>query len=380
MRIAIFSDTYAPEINGVARTLKRYTDYLEKRGIEYRLFVPNVSTPVPTVPQVQRLSSIPFLLYPDCRLALPNPHIKHTLEQFKPTLIHIATPINIGLYGLHYGKKNGIPMVASYHTNFDDYLEYYHLSLLNKLLWKYMHWFHRSFDKVFVPSKSTKEKLLQNQIHDNIELWGRGVNHQMYTPNKRSSEVVKAKYQIKEKNLILYVGRIAPEKDIHIVLETFYSLPEHIRKDAHLIIVGDGPLFDTLSEQHQEQITWTGFMEGEQLAEVYASSDVFLFPSPTETFGNVVLEALSSGLPVIGANAGGVQHLVKEGKTGFLCEPKKVNQFARQTSILLENSDLRSAFSYSARAYAKTISWDEIFDQLLESFKDVLYKKKRISA
>lgn len=381
MRIAIFSDTYAPEINGVARTLKRYTDYLEKHGIEYRLFVPECSTPVPPVPQVQRFTSIPFLLYSDCRVALPNPlHIKQTLGDFKPTLIHIATPFNLGLFGLHYGRKYDIPMIASYHTHFDEYLEYYHLSFLKKWIWKYMNWFHRPFEKVYVPSQSTKVKLLSKNIHHDIDLWGRGVNPQAYTPAKRSRTLFKEQFQIKEKNILLYVGRIAPEKDIQIVLETFQSLPEHIKKETHLVIVGDGPLLPALSEQYKTKVTWTGFMEGEQLAQLYASSDLFIFPSPTETFGNVVLEALSSGLPVIGANAGGVKHLVNNGINGFLCEPKNSEEFARYTSLLLEDHLLRLSFSSEARRFAETLSWDEIFEKLIDSFRLVVKGKERIPA
>jgi len=381
MRIAIFSDTYAPEVNGVARTLKRYTDYLENQGIEYRLFVPESSTPVPSVPQVQRFTSIPFLLYGECRLAIPNPRqIKQALDEFKPTLIHIATPFNLGLFGLHYGKKHCIPMIASYHTNFDDYLEYYHLTFLKKWIWKYMYWFHRSFEKVYVPSESTKEKLVSHNIHHEIEVWSRGVNHQFYSPGKRSKVFFREQYKIKEKNILLYVGRIAPEKDIHIVLESFYSLPEHIKKETHLVIVGDGPLFRMLSEQHQSNITWTGFLEGEQLAKVYASSDLFIFPSPTETFGNVVLEALSSGLPVIGADAGGVQHLVTDGVNGYLCEPKNVEAFVSRTAQLFENHLLRLRFSCDARHFAKTKSWDEIFEQLIASFNGVVKRKKKMSA
>ncbi len=382
MRIAIFSDTYAPEINGVARTLKRYTDYLEKQGIEYRLFVPESNTEVPNVPQVQRFTSIPFLFYPECRLALPNPlQIKQTLDEFKPTLIHVATPFNLGLYGVHYGKKHNIPMIASYHTHFDDYLEYYHLTFLQKWIWKYLKWFHRSFEKVYVPSESTKEKLLANHhFHDEIELWGRGVNHQIYSPTKRSNVFFKEQFHIKEENVLLYVGRIAPEKDIDIVLKTFHSLPEHIKKKTHLVVVGDGPLFRLLSEQQHPNVTWTGFIEGEQLAKIYASSDLFLFPSPTETFGNVVLEALSSGLPVVGAKAGGVQHLVNNGTTGFLCEPKDIAEFVQCTSILLENPSLRSTFSSEARQFTKTYSWDEIFEQLIASFREVQKRKQQISA
>lgn len=381
MRIAIFSDTYVPEINGVALTLQRYTDYLEESGIEYQLFVPSSSEPVPSVPQVQRLMSIPFILYRNCRFTIPNPaHINQVLDKFQPTLIHIATPFNIGLYGLHYGKKNHIPMVASYHTHFDDYLAYYHLSFFKNAIWKYMEWFHRSFEKVYAPSLSTKEKLLSRKIHTDIDIWGRGVDHRFYSPIKKSPYFFKEYYQIKNKKILLYVGRIAPEKDIQMVLDTFYHLPEHLKKDAQLVIVGDGPLYETLSKQHQESITWTGFLEGEPLSAAYASSDLFLFPSSTETFGNVVLEALSSGLPVIGANAGGVQNLIEDGVNGFLCEPKNLEAFTRKTAKLLEDKSTRDVFAAEARKFAKTQSWDEIFHRLIESLDDVGKRKQRISA
>ncbi|MCM3759883.1 glycosyltransferase family 1 protein [Alkalihalobacillus oceani] len=380
MRIAIFSDTYAPEVNGVARTLKRYTNYLDTKGIEYRLFVPESRTPVPKVPHIERFMSIPFLFYPDCRLALPNPlYIRQALDEFKPTLIHVATPFNLGLFGLHYGKKHHIPMVASYHTHFDDYLAYYHATLFKKWIWKYLHWFHHSFDRVYVPSESTKQKLIDRDFHPSIDIWGRGVNHQFFSPVKKSNHVRK-KYRIKEKNILLYVGRVAPEKDVHIVLETFHALPAHIKKQTHLLLVGDGPLFQSLSAKAHPQITWTGFLEGEALSEVYASSDLFLFPSPTETFGNVVLEAQSSGLPVIGARAGGVQHLVSHGVNGFLCEAKDTKSFAHYTTLLLEQKSLRRSFSEKSRAFALTLSWDEIFAGLLYSFYQIASQKQEISA
>lgn len=127
-----------------------------------------------------------------------------------------------------------------------------------------------------------------------------------------------------------------------------------------------------LSEKNQSNITWTGFIEGDSLAQVYASSDVFIFPSPTETFGNVVLEALSSGLPVIGANAGGVQHLINNGVNGFLCEPKNIEEFVSHTTLLLGTLSLRASFSKEAEQFVKTFSWNEIFERLIESFRSVL--------
>ena len=376
MRIAIFSDTYEPDVNGVAKTLKRYTNYLEQQGIEYRLFVPNASNVKTTFNHIQRFTSFPFIFYPECRVAVPNLMIiSSILEDFKPTLIHLVTPFNLGLCGLHYGKKYNIPMIASYHTHFDEYLNYYHLSFAKKWIVKYMTWFHRDVAKIYVPSESTRKKILDQKVHYDIDIWGRGVNHSMYTPEKKTSEI-RGKYNIREKHIILYVGRIAPEKDVDIAIDTFLSLPQHLRNESHLLIVGDGPLQRSLSSKKEKQITWTGFVEGENLAKIYASSDLFLFPSPTETFGNVVLEALSSGLPVIAANAGGVKHLVEHNQSGYLCEPKNITQFVTYTSMLLEKKEVRKAFSIYARKTALSQSWDHIFEKLITSFYEVLEKQK----
>ncbi|MGJ9383676.1 glycosyltransferase family 4 protein [Salipaludibacillus sp. CF4.18] len=380
MRIAIFSDTYSPEINGVARTLKRLTDYLDQVGIEYKLFVPENQLSTPDITSVERLASIPLLLYPECRLAFPNMNLlKQSLHDFSPDLIHIVTPFNVGLYGLYYGKKYNIPMVASYHTHFDEYLDYYHLPLLKTWYWRYMVWFHRSFEKLYVPSISTRDKLYKHKIHSEIDVWGRGVNNQFFSPANRTIEL-KKKYGIKEKNILLYVGRLSAEKGVQIALDTFHSLPPTLYHQTHLIIAGDGPLLNQLKQANQEKVTFTGFLEGEGLAEVYASSDLFIFPSSTETFGNVVLEALSAGLPVIGAKAGGVQHLIDHDTTGFLCPPDDTTYFIKYTERLLSNEEQRKEMSSQARTYALTQSWDEILAELIKGYENVLKKTIRHSA
>ncbi len=378
MRIAIFSDTFVPEVNGVARTLKRYTDYLEEQGIEYQLFVPNSQDAIPEVPHVQRFTSIPFFLYSECRLAFAKPNdIKQKLIDFQPDLIHIATPFNLGLLGSYYGKKLNIPIVASYHTHFDHYLQYYHLSFLKNWIWKYMSWFHRPFKKVFVPSKSTKEKLISRNFHPNIDIWGRGVNHHFYTPKKRT-DTIRAKYSIKEKNILLFVGRLAPEKNISMVMDTYHNLPESIKKETHLLIVGDGPLYKSLMKEKTEHMTLTGFLDGEALAEVYASSDLFLFPSNTETFGNVVLEAMASGLPVIGAKEGGVKNLIADKENGYLCRPNDLQDFVNKTTRLIEDESLRNQMAHHARLFALTQSWDAIFNDLILACQDVIYEEDRV--
>ena len=374
MRIAIFTDTFAPDVNGVARTLKRFTDYLDANGYEFRVFAPESTNESLFSSHIHRFASLPFFLYPECRLALPNMlHVKAELQRFKPDLIHVATPFNIGLCGLHYAKKLNIPIVGSYHTDFDQYLNYYDLQFFSKFLWKYMHWFHKPLRKIFVPSNETMEQLKRKGFQ-NLRIWGRGVDCNLFHPNYSKQEVHE-QFQIKEKYILSYVGRLAPEKDIETLLSLSLQLPDKIKNQVHWLIVGDGPSKEEMRKKAPENMTFAGYLNGENLAKVYASSDIFVFPSPTETFGNVVLEALATGTPVIGANSGGVKNIIHQEVTGFLCEPQNTEQFKHALIHLLENNNLRHAMSEEARTYALSQTWDHIFEGLLKDYTDALHEK-----
>ncbi|WP_273128882.1 glycosyltransferase family 4 protein [Metabacillus sp. HB246100] len=377
MKIAIFTDTFAPDVNGVARTLKRLTDYLEKNGYEFRVFAPESTKESMFTSHIHRFTSLPFFLYPECRLALPNMmHVKAELQRFKPDLIHVATPFNIGLCGLHYGKKLNIPIVGSYHTDFDQYLEYYDLQFLSKVLWKYMHWFHKPLRKIFVPSHTTLDQLKRKGF-SNLRIWGRGVDCTLFQPSYSKEEIMN-KYSIKEKYVLSYVGRLAPEKDIETLMNVTSELPEPIRQQVHWLIVGDGPSKEDMVKRARENITFAGYLNGSELAKVYAASDLFVFPSPTETFGNVVLEALASGTPVVGANSGGVKNIIKHDVNGILCEPKNVETFTRAITKLLTNETIRNEMQVEARQYALTQTWDCIFEGLLHDYEDTLMETKHI--
>lgn len=377
MRIAIFTDTFAPDVNGVARTLKRFTDYLDKIGYEYRVFAPESTSESLFSSHIHRFTSLPFFLYPECRLALPNMlHVKAELQRFKPDLIHVATPFNIGLCGLHYAKKLNIPIVGSYHTDFDQYLKYYDLQFLSKVLWKYMHWFHKPLRKIFVPSIETLDQLKRKGFA-NLRIWGRGVDCALFHPNY-SQQHIRDKYQIKEKFILTYVGRLAPEKDIETLMNVSLHLPSELNKHIHWIIVGDGPSKEEMMTNAPENMTFAGYLSGESLAEIYSSSDLFVFPSPTETFGNVVLEALASGTPAICANSGGVKNIIKDGITGILCEPQNSNQFQNAIIHLLSNHILRKHMSEEARKYALSQTWNSIFDELLKEYKDAISENDQI--
>lgn len=382
MKIAIFTDTFVPDVNGVAKTLHRYTEFLKRNHIEYRIFAPKASKENQFSKQILSFRSLPFFLYPECRIAFPSfPFIREELLDFNPDIIHVATPFNIGLSGKYYAKKLGIPIVGSYHTDFDKYLSHYHLQSLTDILWKYLTWFHRSLEKIFVPSQDTKERLAKRQFK-HLSIWPRGIDGDIFHKDYDPMQVRKI-YQIKEKHILLYVGRIASEKDVMLLPEIADQLPDNIQKDVHWLVVGDGPMKEVLLEIAPENMTLAGFVEGEDLAAIYAASDVFVFPSASETFGNVVLEALACATPVVGANAGGVRTIIQDGQTGFLCVEKDAKSFAEATVYLLENERIRKQMSEDGYTYAQSQSWDTIFYNLIDEYNEVLtrhaYKKKKLA-
>ena len=371
MKIAIFTDTFWPDVNGVAVTLKHYTEYLDKKGIDYIVFAPQSKQEDRFNSQVLRFKSMPFYLYPDARLALPNTfRMKSELLKFKPDLIHIVTPFNLGYFGLRYAKKLGIPVVGSYHTYFDKYLEYYNLQFLTNVIWKYMIWFHRPMRKIFVPSEDAKEQLIKKGFL-NVEVSPGGVDCNLFRPDYSKDEV-RNRYSIEEPYILSFVSRLAPEKDVDTLMEISHRLPDNMKNKVHWLIVGDGPAKETMMKKAPKNMTFTGFLSGESLAKVYSAADLFVFPSATETFGNVVIEALASGTPVIGSKAGGVQILVSHNHNGLLCEPKQVDQFVNAIVSLINDDERRKSFSENARNFALTQSWESVFDRLLEDFEAVL--------
>lgn len=371
MKIAIFTDTFAPDVNGVARTLMRFTDYLKENNIEFRVFAPKSSDKNVYPSQVHGFMSLPFFLYPECRVALPNiHHINDELQQFKPDIIHVATPFNIGLCGLRSAKKLNIPIVGSYHTDFDKYLAHYDLQFLSEILWKYMRWFHRPLRKIFVPSSNTMERL-QKRGFNHLSIWPRGVDCSIFHPNY-DEHTVRQLYHIKEKHILLYVGRIASEKDVMLLPEINKMLPNRIKDDVHWLIVGDGPIKHTLETMAPDNMTLTGYIQGSDLAQIYATADLFVFPSASETFGNVVLESLACGTPVVGANAGGVQTIIQNGITGMLCTEKDVGEFVNAITSIISRERTRQVMSENGRKYAQTKSWNSVFYNLLLDYDEAL--------
>ena len=213
-----------------------------------------------------------------------------------------------------------------------------------------------------------------------LKVWGRGIDSKLFKPNTEANEQIKKKYRIKEKHILLYVGRLAPEKDLE-TLNKIINRTSNINNSVHWLIVGDGPNKEAWREKEQEQknITLTGYIKGKELAMIYAGADLFVFPSYTETFGNVVLEAMSSGTPAIVSNAGGVKDFVINMVNGKICEKQNAESFVQAISKLLADETMRLRMGIEARNYALTQSWDTIFEGLLSDYYEVIYSRQKLN-
>lgn len=378
MRVAIFTDTFIPQVNGVARTVGKLADTLAMRDITCMVLAPNTGLEEP--PDYNLLFSPGFSLpiYQECKVALPNyPGICKQLEQFKPDIVHLVTEFSMGLCGLKYASSARIPIVSSYHTNIPQYLSYYKLSFLSPWAWKYMRWFHNQCLKNYCPSESTMKMLEQKGIK-NLDIWGRGIDTGLFNPSKRDQHF-KYKLGAENKTILLYVGRLAPEKDLDILMGAMSILNEH-NHDIHLVITGDGPLASSLIREAPSNVTFTGFLHGEKLAQAYASSDIFVFPSTTETYGNVILEAMASGLPVVAACAGGVKENLINRYNGLACRPRNIRDMVTAVNLLKENRQLRKNLAAQARTYALKRPWDNVFNKIIDGYFQIVAQSTRKSA
>lgn len=372
MRIAYFTDTFLPQINGVTNTLERLGEYLASKHIQHMFFAPEYYETIkkPVKSPVHRFNSVSLPLYPECRLSIPlYPNLCKTADRFKPDVVHIVTPLGIGLAGLKYARERDIPVVSSYHTNFDVYLKYYRLEYMEEAVWNFFRWFHSQCSINFCPSHDTLA-YLKNKGIENLRIWSRGIDTAKYTPQACARDM-KSKLRKEGKTVFLYVGRLAAEKDLDILMDSINNINREHSGKAEFVFVGDGPMASRLKENAPVNTVFTGYLKGSDLASAYASADVFVFPSSTETFGNVILEAMASGLPVITVSSGGVKDNIIHGYNGFLCEPRDAVSFTHGIEKFLENKNLTAAMGKNAREYTLQKTWDKVFDQLISDYSTV---------
>ena len=363
MRIAYFTESLPPLTDGVARTYTRLAEHLNRRKIDFLFFAPVLpKEKEPWRGRVVKVPWVPFPLYWYYRIGLPNPfRLTPILDRFRPDVIQVAAPTPMGIFGQNYAFKNKIPCVSSYHTHFVDYFPYYGFQWAIKLGWDYMRWFYNRTRAIFAPSHDTLSELKKRGFKG-LELWPRGIDRSRFSPRLRS-EALRKKMGLGREKLLLFVGRMVEEKGLNELSEAALLL----RKQGyrfHLAFAGDGP-YRKVMEKRLPQDHYFGFIQGEELSELYASSDLFVFPSTTETFGNVVLEAFASGLPVVGAAQGGSLDLVKPGANGLLAKPLDAKDLAGKVKHLLDRPKTLSRLGRGALRSAARFDWKKINGDLL---------------
>lgn len=372
LRVALFTGNYNYIKDGVALTLNRLVAFLLRRGIPVLIFTPTGKTPAfESVGEIVSLPSIPVPMRSEYRISTGFPRAaRERLKAFGPTLIHIAVPDIAGYQALKLGMTWGIPVVASYHTRYDTYLRFYGLGFLEKMGQRYLGWFYDKVRRVYPPSQSMAELIGENGRSDHVQIWARGVDSDLFSPAKRNMAWRHSLKIADDSIVITFVGRLVKEKNTGIVVRVLNSLKQKGLRITPMI-VGDGPELSAMKAGLADGI-FPGFLHGEDLARAYASSDIFFFPSESETFGNVTLEAMASGLPAVNAVASGSNSLVADGETGFLVSARDEAGLAARIEALISDATLRQRMGARARARALEFSWDEILARLLESYMQVL--------
>jgi len=379
MKIAYFTDTYIPEINGVTNTLKKLSEYLDGKAIEYAFFAPGYDDKmIVEEKNIYRYKGFRTNISPESCLAFPNTkEIFTQCDRLKPDLVHVTTEFGIGYKGMKYALSRKLPFVKSYHTNYDQYLKYFNLEIFEAVIQRYLKWFHRFADITLAPSKNTLERLKSNG-YKNLDIWSRGIDTGRFSPSRRSL-ALRDEFGIRDRTAFLYVGRLSPEKGLHILTEAIQTINSKYKDKAVFIFTGDGPYAQTIRDAGLGNVILTGFKTGDELSEIYASCDCFVFPSGTETFGNSALEAMASGLPVVSVNSGGVTEFLVHGYNSLLAENNDAQVFTEHMIRLMEDRELRDTISKNALITAKERNWNDIFDGLLAKYEKLIRGKAEIN-
>jgi len=370
LRIALVTSSYNFIADGVALTLNRLVGYLQGQGVEVLVIAPVAAKPAfAHQGNLVAVPSLPLPGRPEYRLALGmSGPVKRQLLDFAPDIVHIAVPDLLGHAALSLARAHDIPAVASYHTRYETYLRHYrYLALLEGLLKRILRHFYGLCREVYVPSESVRAALLEDGLKDNFKPWPRGIDTARFNPGKRGA-AWRARHGIGADELVvLHVSRLVREKR----LDTLTKALNQVRVPHRVVIVGDGPDRDMIARELPHAI-FTGFLDGDELAVAYASSDIFVFPSDSESFGNVTLEAMASGLPSVCADATGSRSLVVAGETGYLAHADDAEGFARHISMLAQDSALRQRMGKLARARSLTYSWEETMARMLGYYRALL--------
>ncbi|MBD2432836.1 MULTISPECIES: glycosyltransferase family 4 protein [Fischerella] len=372
MRIALFTETFLPKVDGIVTRLRHTIEHLQRSGDEVLVICPDGGITEYKGAKIYGVSGFPLPLYPELKMALPRPAIGQILEQFQPDIIHVVNPAVLGLAGIFYSKVLDIPLVASYHTHLPQYLQHYGLGMLEGLLWELLKAGHNQAALNLCTSTAMMEELTTHGI-ERVNLWQRGVDTETFHPSLVSEEMrSRLSQNHPDSPLLLYVGRLSAEKEIERIKPILEAIPA-----ARLALVGDGPHRQALEKHFANTNThFVGYLVGKELASAFASADAFIFPSRTETLGLVLLEAMAAGCPVVAARSGGIPDIVTDGVNGYLFAPDAGDEGAIAATLrLLEMKQERESIRQNARREAERWGWAAATRQLQDYYQKVIYSE-----
>ncbi len=363
MKIAIISDAYTPYISGVVNTVEKIEEEFIRRKIEYKIFAPGDETL--NDESHHFFKAVKFLFYNKMDLSfVSSSRFKEAIEGFKPDICHIVTEGPLGVVAARYCNKFNIPYVASYTTDLFNYFKYYAFDSLKPALGSYLKIVHKNAKLNLVPSKISLKQMEYIDVYNNV-IWQRGIDTKLFHPCER---------KVGERKKLLYVGRIAKEKNIEVLLEMAKILNWQ-EYNFELNLVGDGPILENLKKEEIENVNFLGILKGEKLAEIYRNSDAFVFASEHETFGNVILEAMASGIPVISSIEGGIIENVIDGYNGIAIVENTPTQFVKKVKELFSDMDKYWQIVENARVYIMKKTWVVLTDELLSHYEYALEQK-----
>jgi len=374
LRIAVVTETWPPEVNGVAMTLAKLVQGLSHRNHDVQLIRPRqTKTDSPmndTSLEEVLMRGMPIPRYPELKLGLPS---KKTLVKTwtlrRPDVVHIATEGPLGWSALQAAKVLKLPVTSDFRTNFQSYSKHYGVGWLRKPIVAYLRKFHNATACTMVPTRELMRTLSQNGFA-NLKVVSRGVDTKLFNIAKRDTSLRSSWGATDDTKVLISVGRMAPEKNLDQVLKTYDAL-KSTGKAFKLVMVGDGPLKEQFQKRYPE-IIFPGMLSQTNLAAYYASSDLFIFPSQTETFGNVTLEALASGIPVLAFDCAAARDWVQTGVNGWLIAENNPEGFAAQAVAVFNSKDLLDQITQSTRKQVVHLDWDQIAEQVESVFWDAI--------
>jgi phosphatidylinositol alpha 1,6-mannosyltransferase len=377
LRVALFTGNYNYVRDGANQALNRLVGYLLAQGVAVRIYSPRTDTPA--FPSVGKVVGVPALPLPGraeyrAPLFIP-PGVKRDIRAFAPSIFHVASPEILGHSAVTFARKLNKPVVASVHTRFETYPRYYGLTFLEPVIEAALRRFYRRCDAIFAPSESMAQLLREQRMSYDVGIWSRGVERDVFAPERRDAEWRRSLGIADDQVAVGFVGRLVMEKGLDVFADAVDELA-HRGVRHKVLVIGEGPAREWFERRLPEAI-FAGFQKGPDLGRAVASCDMLFNPSVTETFGNVTLEAMAAGLPVVAARATGSESLVREGVTGRLIGPGAIGAFADALQAYCEDAGARAAAGAAGRRASERYGWDQVNRVLLDAYLRIARQREQ---